>query len=198
MGRRNVRVDQQRDAPLDRGVQHGHLLHEGEQFVAEQAVKGTGRVQQNGQAGTEPAGYFELAVELDEVGRHRGAQAPGGIVERPADLGQRQAQATQKADPVQPRDVSVVVEPVPGMAAARGDQQADLLVVVQGANGQPRRGRQLTHPACVSTPLPGHHATDRTTSRGVRCKTVATHGLLRAAQTNVPRRPGHRRAYFQT
>ena len=50
---------------------------------------------------------------------HRRTEAPGRIVERTSDVAQRKTEAPQQADPVQPLDVGVGVEPVAGFRASR-------------------------------------------------------------------------------
>ncbi len=50
---------------------------------------------------------------------------------------ERQPEAAQRDDPVQPRHVLGAVEPMPRLGAADGTEQPDPVVVVQRPHGQP-------------------------------------------------------------
>ncbi len=74
------------------------------------------------------------------------AEVPAGVIERPGDLTEGQAETAERADSVEAGQVSIAVEPVPGRAATRRDEQSDLLVVVQRADGQPTGVGDVTDP----------------------------------------------------
>ena len=84
------------------------------------------------------AGPRDLAVQcahllLDDQARRRRA-----LAQHRGDVAERQAELPQRLDAMQPRDVPVAVQPPAGLRAARGLEQADLVVVVQGAHRQAR------------------------------------------------------------
>jgi monoamine oxidase len=56
---------------------------------------------------------------------------------------QREPEAAEGDDPVEPPDVVVVVQAVAGLRAPRRREQADLVVVVERANRQPGGRRDL-------------------------------------------------------
>lgn len=98
-------------------------------------------------------------VEFRDVTFQGGAQVPGRIVEDRGDVGEREPEPAEQADPVQPRDVARRVQAVATRAAAGRREQADVLVVVQRSDGQARCGCQLADLA----PSVASHGPDATT-----------------------------------
>ena len=62
------------------------------------------------------------------------------------DLGERKPESPQRDDLVQATGVGFAVEAVPAGVALRRTEQADLVVMVQGADGQASGIRQLSDP----------------------------------------------------
>jgi hypothetical protein len=90
-------------------------------------------------------------VQLDHV------QMRGGVVASPVqqltDLIRREPELTQRPDLLEPGEVALTVQSVAGPAASGRAQQPHPIVVVQRADGQPRRTRQLTDRPAVALRL---------------------------------------------
>jgi hypothetical protein len=102
---------------------------------------------------------------LDDVQREHilsVLRSTGGVVEGSPDVSEGKSQPSERADPVEPLDGVVVVDPVACIGPRRRTEQSDVLVVVEGADCQAGRGRQVADLA--------FHGRDRTTSRRVSCK----------------------------
>lgn len=114
---RDVCVDEDRDALLNGVVEHGHVLQ------CFQELPGSGGVvvvecgDHPGQAVAQGCANGGLVIEHFQVRHHGVVQIPAGLVERSADLGQREARVTQQADPVEPAHVGIGIEPVTARAA---------------------------------------------------------------------------------
>jgi hypothetical protein len=68
-----------------------------------------------------------------------------GIVDQALDLLQGEAQLTPDQDLLQPGQVLVAVEPVTGLRAPARTEQADLVVVVQGPDGDAGQAGKLAY-----------------------------------------------------
>lgn len=112
------------------GVEHGDRLQHSEQVIGHGAVELAGTAQLR-ELTAQSSGGVEPLIEVREVPGHRCPQIPGGIVERAADLAERQTETTQQTDLVEALHGVVATEPVATVAALRRDQEAGLLVVVQ-------------------------------------------------------------------
>lgn len=67
------------------------------------------------------------------------------VVEQGRDLVEREAQLPVEQDLLQPVEVGVAVAPVPRVVAFARNEQADLVVVVQGAHRDPGETGDLAH-----------------------------------------------------
>lgn len=67
------------------------------------------------------------------------------VVEQGGDLVEREAEFPVEQDLLQPVEVGVAVAPVPRVAALARREQADLVVVVQGAHRDPGETGDLAH-----------------------------------------------------
>lgn len=67
------------------------------------------------------------------------------VVEQGRDLVEREAQLPVEQDLLQPVEVGVAVAPVPRVVALARNEQADLVVVVQGAHRDPGETGDLAH-----------------------------------------------------
>jgi len=76
-----------------------------------------------------------------------------GVVERAADLLQREAQLAAEEDLQQTQEVVLVVDQVAGLGALLGDEEADLVVVVERADRHADDPRDLAHSVAA---LPCH------------------------------------------
>lgn len=87
----------------------------------------------------DPGGQqFVLAAQVRaRVGRR--------VVEQGRDLLQRKAELAVEQDLLQPVEVGVLVAPVTRVAAPAGDEQADVVVVVQGAHRDPGESGDLSY-----------------------------------------------------
>lgn len=87
------------------------------------------------------------------------------IVEQGRDVLEREAELAVEQDPLEPVEVGVVVAPVARVAAPAGDEQADVVVVVQRAHRDTGESGDLSYrvahfvrsllvraPQCVLTP----------------------------------------------
>jgi hypothetical protein len=72
-----------------------------------------------------------------------GLDVPPRVVQRVRDLTKGQAQASQQTDVAEALDVGIVVNPVSSLRPVRRHQEPDLLIVVQGAHGEPCSRCQL-------------------------------------------------------
>jgi hypothetical protein len=104
----------------------------------------------------------EPPVEMSEVIGDRVTQRPRRVVEDPGDLAQRQADPAQEADPVEPLDISVGVQTMPGRRPCRRRHKPDLLVVVQRPDGQASGDGELSYlPTRFASGHDGHGMTVR-------------------------------------
>lgn len=122
VGGLEIGIDQDRDPALDGRVEHRHLLENFQQIVG-QGTLGIARGRHEPvEAPPQPPAGLEPSLQLPEMGRHGGPEAPGRVVQGPADLAEGQAEAPEQADPVQALHVGVGVEAVAGIGAVRGHQ----------------------------------------------------------------------------
>jgi hypothetical protein len=70
-----------------------------EQVVGERAVRPAHGAEELGEPAPQPARRLQSALEIPQLRRHRGAQTPRRIVERPADLAEGQPEAAEETDP---------------------------------------------------------------------------------------------------
>ena len=66
-----------------------------------------------------------------------------GAVDNPPDLLQRKLQLAEQQDLLQPLQRRIVIQPVARLRAVRGAQQADPVVILQGAYTHPRQPTHL-------------------------------------------------------
>lgn len=119
-----------------------------------------------GEAAAQSVLRLESPIELVEMrGEGRGHVARVRV-QHGRDTRQWQPEPAQGADAIEPLDVVVAVDAVPAVAATRGRDEPDLVVVVQRAHGQPGCPGQV---ADSPTVVVRGHAADRKTSRCVRC-----------------------------
>ena len=111
----------------------------------------------------EPRRHIDPPFDVVQVRRHRGVETPRRIVERTCDLAERQTEPAEQADAVEPFDIRLRVEPMARVAPFRSDEQADLLVVVQRADGQTGRCRDFPDPPSGAVAFLRRHLVDRTT-----------------------------------
>jgi hypothetical protein len=93
---------------------------------------------QLGQASTQARRCGGPAPGVVQMPLHRSRQLPLRIVQHRGDLPQREPEAAQQADPIQPGDIASRVHPVASVGPPRRRQQADVIVVVQGPDRQAR------------------------------------------------------------
>lgn len=87
---------------------------------------------------------LDLPVEHRDLPCDDRRERRAGLGQVGADVGERQAETTQRLDLVEPGDVVAVVQPVAVVGARRRLEQADRVVVVQRADRQPAAFRQLS------------------------------------------------------
>ena len=104
-----------------------------------------------------------LALELDQLALapQCGPAVIVRVIEQALHLGERESELTPDDDLLEALKVGVAIQPVARLAALARSQQADLVVVVQGADGDSGQLRDFTD---------GSHARHRNASRGVRVK----------------------------
>jgi hypothetical protein len=115
----DVVVDQQACGAVNGSVEPGHLLKRCEQRFGGWVVVSLKFLGHPGQASAQPGSDGCLFPGVLQVLQYRGCQLPFGVAEHRGDLLQREAEAAQQADPVQPREVVGGVEPVVGSSAER-------------------------------------------------------------------------------
>jgi hypothetical protein len=87
-----------------------------------------------------PATAIQVLLDPLEVPRQ---DRPRVAFQHRRDLAQRHTELSQCPNLVQPADVRLVIEAMPGLGALRRGQQADLVVVMERPHGQPGGRRKL-------------------------------------------------------
>lgn len=88
---------------------------------------------------------FSIRAVSSSYCRRRCARVRLRVVEQGLDLVEREAQLPVEQDLLQPVEVGVAVAPVPRVVALARNEQADLVVVVQGAHRDSGETGDLAH-----------------------------------------------------
>ena len=126
----------------------------------------------------QPAHRREPPVEDREVPLDRVGELSRRSVERLRDLRERDADVAEQVDAVQTADVVLAVDAVAAREPLGRREQADLLVVAQGADGQAGASGHVPDPDLLVRLALVAHVLHARTFRGVRIKS----GNLRSAK----------------
>jgi hypothetical protein len=113
----------------------------GEHIVSvDVVVRSRARVVEQRPQALEP---LDLVIDTRPVGSQRIGERSTIVREDPTDVREREAELTQRTDPLETSHVVLVVDALLSIGPRSGREQADALVVVERADGQTGRARQL-------------------------------------------------------
>ena len=126
-------------------LDHGHHLDRSEELVGGDLPRRAEVGGERFEPLAQPPLHLDLFPQARDVEADHLQRREAGPVQAVADLLQREAELPQRQHLLQAGDVAGRVEAVSRLGVQRRLQQADLVVMVQRADGQARPPRQLAH-----------------------------------------------------